>query len=407
MCQLHTPHRHPLQCIIPPYMLQSIIEKGTPEQRERALRSYGISNSVRTARSIASAFPVRSTLLGSGFAASAGKIPTVQRTIYDAHHKWDLPGTVVRAEGQAPTGDPAADEAYDGLGSTFDFYQQIYQRNSIDNQGLPLLASVHYGDENNAFWNSRQLIFGDGDGVLFNRFTSVIDVIAHEFTHGVTQYAAELYYERQSGALNESISDVFGSLVKQYMRKQTADQADWLIGQGLFTANVQGVALRSMKAPGTAYNDPVLGKDPQPAHMANYDPTPMDNYGVHINSGIPNRAFCLAATSLGGFAWEKAGLIWYTALHDPALRPNAEFMLFAHLTVKAADQLYGSGNKEGQAIRNAWNEVGVSVTPIAAARSVEAGAMAESRQEPTNGHDGRKQGLKEALDMISDLLAHA
>src|SRR4029079_944922 len=135
-------------------------------------------------------------------------------------------------------------------------------------------------------------------------------------THGVTQDEAQLVYSNQSGALNESLSDVFGSLIKQFSLNQTADQADWLIGAGLLTKQVNGVALRSMKAPGTAYNDPVLGKDPQPAHMKDYVNTISDNGGVHINSGIPNHAFYLIATQIGGNAWEKAGQIWYLTLRD-------------------------------------------------------------------------------------------
>src|SRR5438045_1918371 len=128
------------------------------------------------------------------------------------------------------------------------------------------------------------MVCGDGDGALFNRFTIALDVIAHELTHGVTQTEAQLEYRGQSGALNESMSDVFGSLVKQWAGNQTARQADWLIGAGLFTPTVKGAAIRSMKAPGTAYDDPVLGADPQPADMANYVTTRADNGGVHINS---------------------------------------------------------------------------------------------------------------------------
>ena len=137
-------------------------------------------------------------------------------------------------------------------------------------------------------WNGSQMLYGDGDNSIFIDFTKGNDVIGHELTHGVTQYEANLTYSQQLGALNESVSDVFGSLLEQYHLQQTAGDADWLIGQGLLTANVKGIALRSMKAPGTAYDDPVLGKDPQPAHMKDYVNTVSDNGGVHINSGIPN-----------------------------------------------------------------------------------------------------------------------
>lgn len=205
-------------------------------------------------------------------------------------------------------------------------------------------------------------MFGDGDGDLFNRFTIALDVIGHELTHGVTENEAKLAYLYQPGALNESISDVFGSLVKQYALGQTADQADWLIGKGLLTANVQGQALRSMAAPGTAYDDPRLGKDPQPAHMRDFVETTGDNGGVHINSGIPNHAFYLVATKIGGKAWEKSGRIWYETLRDPRLRPNASFQAFARLTVANATRLYGHSSDEPKKVQEAWNEVGVSVS---------------------------------------------
>ena len=139
-------------------------------------------------------------------------------------------------------------------------------------------------------------------------------MIGHELAHGVTQYSAGLVYRNQAGALNESMSDVFGALVEQYVRQQSAAEASWLIGEGLFTDQVQGTALRSMKAPGTAYDDDVLGKDPQPDSMDGYVHTSADNGGVHINSGIPNRAFCLVATTLGGNAWDAPGRIWYETL---------------------------------------------------------------------------------------------
>ncbi|HZC02038.1 MAG TPA: M4 family metallopeptidase, partial [Gammaproteobacteria bacterium] len=243
------------------------------------------------------------------------------------------------------------------------FFWEAYDRNSIDDEGLPLDATVHYGQQyDNAFWDGRRMVFGDGDGEIFNRFTVAVDVIGHELAHGVTEDEAGLIYNAQAGALNESMSDVFGSLVKQRPLRQTADQADWLIGAGLLTSNVRGVALRSMKAPGTAYDDPMLGKDPQPAHMRDYVRTDRDNGGVHINSGIPNHAFYLVATRLGGQAWERAGRIWYETLRDSQLRPNTGFQRFAGLTVTVAGRLYDTGSPEQQAVREGWNQVGIALT---------------------------------------------
>jgi Zn-dependent metalloprotease len=202
------------------------------------------------------------------------------------------------------------------------------------------------------------MVFGDGDGEIFLDFTIPVDIIGHELTHGITQHTAGLEYSGQSGALNESMSDVFGSLIKQYGLGQTAAQADWLIGGGLLGPRVDGVALRSLKAPGTAYDDDLLGKDPQPATMDDYVHTSSDNGGVHINSGIPNRAFHLAAVALGGHAWERAGQIWYDVLTGGSLPSRAGFADFARLTLAAAQTRYGDG-AEHRALVKAWGQVGV------------------------------------------------
>jgi Zn-dependent metalloprotease len=285
-----------------------------------------------------------------------------RRTISDAHGTEELPGEVRRAEGADPTGDAAVDEAYDGLGATWRLYSDVYGRDSLDGAGLPLDGTVHYGqDYDNAFWDGSRMVFGDGDGVLFNRFTVAIDVVGHELTHGVTEKTANLRYEGQSGALNESVSDVFGSLVKQRELRQDAAAADWLIGAGLFTASVRGEALRSMKAPGSAYDDPRLGKDPQPATMSGYVDTSDDNGGVHINSGIPNHAFYLLAVAIGGNAWEQAGQVWYDVLTGGGLASDADFAAFAAATVAAAGARFGDGSSQQQAVAAAWAQVEVVV----------------------------------------------
>jgi Zn-dependent metalloprotease len=167
------------------------------------------------------------------------------------------------------------------------------------------VLTVHYEQNyDNAFWNGEQLVFGDGDGTIFGSFTKPIDVLGHEFTDAVTQFMAGLEYQGQPGALNESVSDCFGACLKQRVLGQTADRADWLVGQGIFLPGVHARALRDMAHPGTAYDDPTLGKDPQVGDMSDYVDTTDDNGGVHINSGIPNRAFYLAATTIGGDTWE-------------------------------------------------------------------------------------------------------
>ena len=352
-----TKHRgHSMLCILPPHMLDQIVSNGTPDQRAAALKTLAIDDAMRSLRAGATPAPVLTRALPQKRSAS----PKKRRTIYDAAGSQQLPGKSIRKEGAKPVGDASVDEAYDGLGATFDFYLDTYHRNSIDDAGLVLNASVHFGvDYDNAFWNGRQMVFGDGDAKLFNRFTTALDVIGHELSHGVTANEAGLLYLDQAGALSESLSDVFGSLIKQYAQKQDALQADWLIGAGLFTKSVSGVALRSMKAPGTAYDDPVLGKDPQPSHMQGFVHTTADNGGVHINSGILNRAFYAAAVEIGGYAWNVAGRIWYETLRDPHLKPNANFGAFAKLTIQTAGRLFTATGREAAAVTQAWKQVGV------------------------------------------------
>jgi Zn-dependent metalloprotease len=286
------------------------------------------------------------------------------RRVFTADNAGTLPGRLLRAEGEPASADTAVNEAYDGAGLTYDLFWQNYQRDSLDGNGMTLDSTVHYQKGyDNAFWDGNQMVYGDGDGDLFNRFTVAVEVIGHELTHGVTEHTCNLAYSGQSGALNESWSDVFGSLVKQWHRRQTASAADWLIGQGLFTSKVSGVALRSLKDPGSAYDDPVLGKDPQPAHMRDYVVTLEDGGGVHVNSGIPNHAFFLAAVAMGGFAWEEAGRIWYVAARD-RFTANTDFPGAASLTHAVAGELYGSGSDEQKAVQYGWESVGI---PVAAA----------------------------------------
>ncbi len=344
------PHSQHMCFIIPEYMNKKIVEKGTKEQKERAWKNVILTEQLRGRRQITG-------LLTSMLSVS----DRLHRTIYDAQTAENLPGKMVRAEGGKVKGGTPVTEAYDYSGDTYKYYKEVHDRNSINARGMKLDSTVHYGQEyNNAFWNGEQMVYGDGDGEIFQRFTKCIDVIGHELTHGVTQYEAALEYEGQPGALNESFSDVFGSLVKQYVLKQNVDKADWLIGAGLFASKVKGVALRSMKDPGTAYDDPTIGKDPQPGHMKNYVKTTSDNGGVHINSGIPNHAFYLAAVEIGGYAWEKMGKIWYVTLRD-RLRENSDFQEAANFTFDVAGSLFGNGSAEQKSVNNAWNKVGIKI----------------------------------------------
>lgn len=284
----------------------------------------------------------------------------LRRVVYDANNTESLPGGVARAEGDPPTGDAAVDEAYDALGVAYDFFWKVFGRDSIDGKGLPLEATVHYGSAyDNAFWTGKQMILGDGDGKLFNRFTAASDVIAKEFAMGMAQSETRLLYWQQSGAILQSFAVVFASLVKQYALGQKAGEADWLIGEKLLGPNVKGRALYSLAAPGTAYDDPDLGKDEQPRHMRDYVKKDLDNGGVHLNSGILNYAFYLAATEMGGYSWERAGRIWYGALTDERLKPDAQFDDLARLTLDNARRMYGVNGGEARAVKRAWAAVGI------------------------------------------------
>ncbi|MBO9537287.1 M4 family metallopeptidase [Herbaspirillum sp.] len=335
---------------IPPYLLERLSVHPAPELSHGAAQTLLLDQQVRTERA---------QFAGAAIARQqrARRTVTLKRSIYDAKNGTALPGTLIRSEGKAVSGDAAADEAYDHMGTTWQMFHDVYERNSIDDAGLPLVGSVHYGkDYDNAFWNGSQMVFGDGDGRIFKRFTIALDVIAHELAHGVTASEGGLAYQNQSGALNESLSDVFGILAKQFHLRQTADQSDWLIGAGLFLPGINARGLRSMAEPGSAYDDPVLGKDPQPGHMRDYVDTEQDNGGVHINSGIPNHAFYLAATELGGHAWERAGRVWYDTLRHHRLRPDADFAEFAGLSMETAA---AQGKDVAAAVRSAWRGVGV------------------------------------------------
>ncbi|MFF2545871.1 M4 family metallopeptidase [Kitasatospora sp. NPDC058063] len=286
--------------------------------------------------------------------------PAPHREIYDAKNQQSLPGTLVRSEGEAESADDTVNAVYDALGTVVDFFHTVYGRDSLDGKGGPLRATVHHDKESwNPFWDGQRLVLGDGDGKVFRpQPRGLLDVITGTLTPLVLN--PELLYFHQSGALTVSVGDVFGSLVKQHSLGQSADQADWLIGAGVFAPGIKAKGVRSLAAPGTAYDDGTIGKDPQKSHMDDYVDMPLhrDNGGIHINSGIPNRAFHLAATAIGGNAWEKAGRIWYDAVTGGKLSEKATFADFATLTATVAEELYGTG-AELDAVNEAWKSVGV------------------------------------------------
>lgn len=335
-------------------------------------------------------------------------------TVHDAGSGTSLPGAPARSSGEPATGDVAVDEASVGIEATLAMFAEEFDRESHDGAGSPVSLTVHYGrDYNNAFWDGTQLVFGDGDGETFERFTKPVDVLAHEFGHGVIEHTADLTYSGQSGALNESVADVFAACLKQRLLSQDAAEGDWLIGEGIFTPAVRARGLRDMAAPGTAYDDPGLGADPQVGHMDDYVVTASDNGGVHLNSGIPNRAFQLAAVGIGGSAIEGAGRIWYAALTGGDVSPRSDFADFAAATIAAA-------GPHADVVRRAWAQVGVSpdaATPASTSTSTPAPGSAVVgvlRVRRTGGFAGMTTssevdlaGRDPATALVRDLLGRA
>lgn len=279
--------------IIPPHILEELAKRGNVSCKKALNDVYRI----RQKRNI-----VLNNLLQRVVEGANG-----DRYIYDSEQKYEQRVSLKRKEGRDKVADTVVNEAYDTSGFVRDYFKQNFKLNSTDGNGMDIISNVHYGENyNNAFWDGDEMTYGDGDGVEFRNFASAIDVVAHELMHGVTQFMANLEYRSQSGALNEHFSDVFGTIIKQKYLEQDIAEADWLIGDTVVTDNFPGMAIRSMEAPGTA-ND----FDSQPDHMDNYYSGSADNQGVHINSGIPNKAFYLCATEIG---IDDCALIWFETL---------------------------------------------------------------------------------------------
>jgi len=372
--ETHTTTAAPRCTFIPPWLVERV------DGPERA----ALDESLRTRRGVEARSAHRTAVPGGP-----------AWTVHDAGSTTSLPGTPARSAGDPESGDVAVDEAAAGIEATLAMFTEVLSRDSHDDAGALVSLTVHYGSRyNNAFWDGTQLVFGDGDGRVFERFTKPVDVLAHEFSHAVVEHTAGLVYRGQSGALNESVADVFASCLKQRLLGQGAADGDWLIGEGIFMPSIKARALRDMAAPGTAYDDPELGVDPQVGHMADYIETADDNGGVHLNSGIPNKAFQLAAVAIGGSAIEGAGRIWYAALVGDAVPEDADFATFAAATVAAAGQHAG-------AVGEAWAQVGVDAAAAPTGASAGAPAAGRLRVERSGGFIGRTETAE--VDLEDDL----
>ena len=272
--------------------------------------------------------------------------------IFDCQNRNTIPGVAVANPGGSA--DQTCKRVFIETSAVADFYRAVFGRNSIDGEGMAMISSIHYSlNYKNAFWNGSQMTYGDGDGEIFIDFTKGNDVIAHELTHGVTQYALGLNYQNEAGGLNESVSDVFGSMFRQWRAGEDVSQADWLIGKDIMGPGAvsRGYScLRDMSNPGATH---CLA--PQPDNFSQY----RNGMDPHESSGIPNFAFYKAAMAIGGNSWEITGRIWYKAITDFGPSPNMRMKQFADLTRQLAESLYNGQHEIKEAVEAAWQAVGL------------------------------------------------
>jgi len=284
--------------------------------------------------------------------------------IFDAMNKRSLPGKLVRGDKDPATSDTTVNNAHTYHGNVRDFLVKVLGVKGVNNKGMDFVGTVHYGYQySNAFWDGKQMTYGDGDGKLFVTFV-ILDVVGHEIFHGRTEFTSGLEYWNESGAANESGSDIGGVLVRQFTGNIKAKDDSWLVGPGLFGPTVKGKALRDMLNPGKAYDDPNLGKDPQPDHYSRRYKGGQDNGGVHINSGIMNKAFATFALNAPNcdYAFERPFQPWKETLwsEDSSKRvgQNATFQNVADKTVANAR---ASEPSLVPALIAAWEGVGITV----------------------------------------------
>lgn len=293
---------------------------------------------------------VAQEVLPSQLAAAPLGRPAV--TVFNCHNGTALPGTLMPKS--KTSSDATAKRAFVETTAVAKFYKKLFSRNSIDNAGMALLSSIHFSVRyNNAFWNGNQMTYGDGDGNIFIDFTKGNDVIGHELTHGVTQHSLGLSYSDQPGGLNESVSDVFGSMFRQWQANEDVTSTDWLIGKDIMGpgALARGfTCLRDLSNPAAAHC-----LSPQPTKFSQYH----DGMDPHESSGIPNFAFYKAAMAIGGKSWKKAGKIWYEALTGSGPNPNMKMGAFANQTRSLAGSLFPSEPAVKAAVDSAWTAVGL------------------------------------------------
>lgn len=340
--------------IIPGYMLREIGSR-SPDPEVKAAAATTIAS---TQRLMEEAQAARTAAHGLSPRITGREL---RREIWDAHES-NGQGFEVRSEGSRPYGDFDIDEAYELAGLVHEYYKAVHGRISIDDQGMTLVSRVHFRADppnafNSAFFDGDQMTYGSGDGNFFNTFVHPF-VAGHEFTHGVTRSEVDFFPWGESATLNEHVSDAFAAIIEMRRAAIPVEKYHWIAVRGIHRAGINSLGLRHMLNPGTAFDDPKIGKDRQPAHMRDYVQTGEDNGGAHINNGICNRAFALACMKIGGFSWDQMQHIWYHARNHAEKR--ATFASFAGNTINACDAL--DSKKHIDTLLMAWREVGIEPT---------------------------------------------
>jgi Zn-dependent metalloprotease len=282
-----------------------------------------------------------------------------QRFIYDCAQSYNLPGTKARFEGGKAVSDQVVNDCYDFMGQYRDFLKQTVGRNGLIGTGDDFIGSVHYGQGyNNAYSNGKSMVFGDGDGKIFIKFV-LLGIIGHEDFHVVQSNESDLEYEGESGMGNEAGADISGASTQMWAGKIKSRDFNWLVGEGAFGPKVKGRGLRNMLYPGTAYDDPDLGKDPQPATYSQLQKYDYDNGGVHIGSGIINSAFARFCIAVDGYAVDGPWPVFYnTYCGKMKVDSNANIHALAQRSVEVCSSMLP---KQTDKLVQAWKEVEVAV----------------------------------------------
>ncbi len=290
------------------------------------------------------------------------------RKTYTAANKPRIPGTLVLQETSGSTTDAVINTIHSHTGTVYDYYKNRHNRDSYNNAGATLISTGHYNRNYvNAYWNGSQMVYGDGDGVQSGPLC-VLDVVGHELTHAVTERTAGLIYQNQSGALNEAMSDIFGSFIEKYKDDvQGTNQFDWLIGEDCWTPKTAGDALRYM-------DNPARGQQPDKMSSPYYYTGTGDNGGVHYNSGVPNHA-AYRMVAIHGMSFVDAEKIHYRALTN-YLTSSSNFVAARLALTQAATDLFGAASSQVSAVKAAYDYAEV-YAPAAVAKTGSAETMSQ------------------------------